>query len=45
VFYLADGMRCCRCDAKLRCDPEPLSDGASFTLDCPGCFLTILRVE
>jgi hypothetical protein len=29
----------------LRCDPEPLADGASFTLDCPGCFRTILRCE
>jgi hypothetical protein len=45
IFFLADGSRCPYCATKLRCDPEPMADGASFTLDCPGCFRTIVRYE
>jgi hypothetical protein len=45
VFFLADGCRCPYCQTTLRCDPEPLADGASFTLDCPSCFRTIVHCE
>jgi hypothetical protein len=45
VFWLADRTQCPYCEHVLRCDPEPLADGASFALDCPGCFKTIVRVE
>jgi hypothetical protein len=45
VFFLADGTRCPYCACELLCDPEPLADGASFSLDCPACFRTIVRCE
>jgi hypothetical protein len=45
VFWLADGTKCVYCDAVVRCDPEPLADGASFQQTCQSCHRDIIRVE
>lgn len=51
-LFIADGVRCPSCSAALRCDPELLAPervspgkGATFRLDCPDCFRTVISVE